>query len=153
MLVSTGTRAWLATSEPTACTSAAMAGSVADARSAFGRPTWISVAAHSEDDIRRALEEGADAALVSPVFATRPPMSARGAAPEKPPRGLEAIRAARAIAGSRLALFALGGVTLDRVRPCAAAGADGVAVLRALLESHQPRRWRRAIHDVLAPRW
>jgi thiamine-phosphate pyrophosphorylase len=128
-------------------------GSVADARSAFGRPAWISVAAHSEDDIRRALEEGADAALVSPVFATRPPMSPCGAAPEKPPRGVEAIRAARAIAGSRLALFALGGVTLDRVRLCAAAGADGVAVLRALLENPKPGVLALAIHDVLAPRW
>jgi thiamine-phosphate pyrophosphorylase len=128
-------------------------GSVVEARAAFGRPTWISVAAHSDNDVRRALDEGADAALVSPIFATRPPTSVRGDAPAKAPRGLEAIRAARAIAGSRLMVFALGGVTLERVRPCAAAGADGVAVLRALLASPAPAALARAIHDVLAPRW
>jgi thiamine-phosphate pyrophosphorylase len=128
-------------------------GTVDEARSAFGRPTWISVAAHSEDDVRRGLDEGADAALVSPIFATRPPVPVRGGAPDKPPRGLDAIRAARAIAGSRMLVFALGGVTLERVRPCAAAGADGVAVLRALLASPAPAAVARAIHDVLAPRW
>jgi thiamine-phosphate diphosphorylase len=128
-------------------------GTVRDARSAFGRPTWISVAAHSDDDIRRGLAEGADAALVSPIFVTRPPPSPGRAAVEKLPRGLAAIRAARAIAGSRLAVLALGGVTLERVRSCADAGADGVAVLRALLSSDQPGNLAEAIHDVLAPRW
>jgi thiamine-phosphate pyrophosphorylase len=129
------------------------AGTVNEARTAFGRPTWISIAGHSDDDIRRGLAEGADAALVSPVFATSSPPSPGRAAAEKLPRGLGAIRAARAIAGSRLALFALGGVTLDRVRSCADAGADGVAVLRALLQSDQPGDLAEAIHDVLAPRW
>jgi thiamine-phosphate pyrophosphorylase len=129
------------------------AGTVNEARTAFGRPTWISIAAHSDDDIHRGLAEGADAALVSPVFATSSPPSPGRAAAEKLPRGLAAIRAARAIAGSRLALFALGGVTLARVRSCADAGADGVAVLRALLQSDQPGDLAEAIHDVLAPRW
>ncbi len=128
-------------------------GSVAEARAAFARPTWISVAAHSDDDVRRALAEGADAVLVSPIFATHPPTALRAGAPDKLPRGLDALRAARATAGSRLMVFALGGVTLDRVRPCAAAGADGVAVLRALLASPAPAVLARAIHDVLAPRW
>jgi thiamine-phosphate diphosphorylase len=128
------------------------AGSVVDARAILGRAAWISVAAHTDDDVRRATSEGADAVLVSPVFATRPP-SPHGFGAEKRPRGLEALRAARAIAGSRPAVFALGGVTLDRVRSCADAGADGVAVLRALLASHQPGVLARAIHDVLAPRW
>ena len=135
------------------------AAAVAEARAILGRPGWISVAAHTDDDVRRATGEGADAVLVSPVFATRPPSSSGFAAPgasspvQKRPRGLEALRSAHAIAGSRPAVFALGGVTLDRVRSCADAGAEGVAVLRALLTSHQPGILARAIHDVLAPRW
>jgi thiamine-phosphate diphosphorylase len=127
------------------------AGTVADARAVLGRTAWISVAAHSDDDVRRAREQGADAVLVSPIFATRAP-SPRGAV-DKRPRGLPALRSARAIAGSRPAVIALGGVTLDRVRSCADAGAQGVAVLRALLTSHQPGVTARAIHDVIAPRW
>jgi thiamine-phosphate diphosphorylase len=128
------------------------AGSVAEARAILGRPAWISVAAHTDDDVRRGAGEGADAVLVSPVFATRPPVSA-GSRAEKPARGLEALRRARAIAGAHPAVLALGGVTLDRVRSCADAGADGVAVLRALLTSRRPDVLARAIHDVLAPRW
>jgi thiamine-phosphate pyrophosphorylase len=129
------------------------AGTVADARAGVGRAVWISVAAHSDEEVRRAAGEGADAILVSPIFATRPPWSPGAIAIEKAPRGLSAIRAARAIAGPRIALFALGGVTHERVRPCAAAGADGVAVMRALLASHNPDGLARAIHDSLAPRW
>jgi len=129
------------------------AGTVAEARSALGRPTWVSVAAHSDEDVARAVGAGADAVLVSPIFATRSPSSFLVAGAEKAPRGLAAIRAARAIAGARLAVFALGGVTLERVRPCADAGADGVAVMRALLANDRPAAQARAIHDVLAPRW
>jgi thiamine-phosphate diphosphorylase len=125
-------------------------GSVPAARAALGRRGWVSTAAHSDDDVRRAVVEGADAVLVSPVFPTRPPSGPRVA---KVARGLEALRAARAIARGRPAIFALGGVDLDRVRPCAAAGADGVAVMRALLACPHPDVLARSIHDVLAPRW
>ena len=65
------------------------AGDVAAARAAFGRRTWVSVAAHSDDEARRAMDDGADAALVSPVFPTRPPSPA---APPKRARGLDALR-------------------------------------------------------------
>jgi thiamine-phosphate pyrophosphorylase len=118
----------------------------------MGRPAWVSIAAHSDEDVRRAGAEGADAVLVSPIFATRPPAAAAGAAAEKSPRGLDALRRARAIARPGMAVFALGGVTFDRVRPCAEAGADGVAVLRALLASPRPAAVARAINDVLAQR-
>ncbi len=111
------------------------AGSVADARSAFGRPAWVSVAAHSDDDVRQALGEGADAVLVSPIFPTRSPAPLAVA---KEPRGLAALRAARAVAPAGLQIYALGGVTPDRAPDCLAAGADGVAVIRALLDSAEP---------------
>jgi thiamine-phosphate pyrophosphorylase len=125
------------------------AGSVRDARLLLGPGAWISLAAHSDGDVRRAVDEGADAALVSPIYATRPPSS--GAA-EKQPRGLDALRSARSVAMGHVALYALGGVTLERVRPCAEAGADGVAVLRALLVSRDPGRLARALYDAMAMR-
>jgi thiamine-phosphate pyrophosphorylase len=126
------------------------AGTVAEARAAVGRRTWVSVAAHTDAEAVAAVEAGADAVLVSPVFPTRPP-SALAAA--KTPRGPEAIRSARAAIGARGAIYALGGVVPERVLACADAGADGVAVLRALLANERPEKVARAIHDALPRRW
>jgi len=124
-------------------------GSVVEARTVLGHG-WISTAAHSDDDVRRASEEGADAVLVSPVFPTRPPSMYRAS---KVARGLDAIRSARAIARPALAVYALGGVTSDNASACARAGAHGVAVLRGLLASSDPRRTALAIDDAMARRW
>jgi thiamine-phosphate pyrophosphorylase len=90
---------------------------------------WISVAAHSDSDIERALEAGADAVFVSPIFET----------PGKgPPRGTPAIARARSIAGGALAIYALGGVCVGRARACREAGALGVAVIRAVFGASDP---------------
>jgi len=139
------------------------AGTVQGARAAAGADAWVSVSAHSDADVRRAIADGADAALVSPVFPSRPP-SLHAAAKEG--RGLEALRSARALAqtlapdaadhpsgGDRLAVYALGGVDADNARACAQAGADGVAVVRALLATPDPGRIARALHDALTARW
>jgi thiamine-phosphate pyrophosphorylase len=87
--------------------------------------------------------------LVSPVFDSTPP-GLSGASKEG--RGLAAIGSARALAG-RLLVYALGGVDGRNARTCRQAGADGVAVVRALLASPSPARAARAIHDAVAPRW
>ncbi len=90
---------------------------------------WISVAAHSDADVERALEGGADAVIVSPIYET----------PGKgPPRGTAAIERARAIVGRALAVYALGGVRAGRAGPCREAGATGVAVIRAVLGARDP---------------
>jgi thiamine-phosphate diphosphorylase len=125
------------------------AGSVAEARFILCGG-WVSTAAHSDEDVRRASDDGADAVLVSPVFPTRPPRSSGRA---KEARGLEAIRSARALAGSRTAVYALGGVTSENASACVGAGADGVAVLRALLASADPARTARAIDDAMSLHW
>jgi thiamine-phosphate diphosphorylase len=124
-------------------------GSVADAR-AILRDGWVSTAAHSDEDVRRASDEGADAVLVSPVFSTRPSFSSGRA---KEPRGLTAIRSARSLAGPRTAVFALGGITSENASACIRAGAHGVAVIRALLASDDPERAARAIDDAMSLRW
>ena len=124
------------------------AGSVARARSTFPL-AWISVAAHTDDDVRRAATDGADAVFVSPVFDSRPPAAL---ALPKAGRGLGALRRARELAG-RASVHALGGVGPDNARACRVAGAHGVAVIRALLASQSPDRAARAIHDAIAARW
>lgn len=122
------------------------AGKVQDARAILGSRAWISVSAHSDGAVRRAIADGADAALVSPVFPSRPPSVL---APSKEGRGLDALRSAHTLAAGRIAVYALGGVDADNARACAEAGADGVAVVRALLASPEPARVARAIHDAL----
>jgi len=108
------------------------------ARDAFPNG-WVSVAAHSDADVVRALDDRADAVLVSPIFET----------PGKgPPRGLHALERAAALADPhRLAVYALGGVDASRASACLAAGAHGVAVIRALLDATDPGAAARAILD------
>jgi thiamine-phosphate pyrophosphorylase len=124
------------------------AGTAASARAIFPR-AWVSVAAHSDEDVRRAVAEGADAVLVSPVFASRPPGAASSM---KEGRGVAILRSARAVAGS-VPIYALGGVEPGRARACAEAGAYGVAVMRAVLASPFAGPVARALHDALARRW
>jgi len=108
-----------------------LAGTVLEARRIVGEAAWISVAAHDDADVEAGRDAGADAILVSPIFAT----PGKGA-----PRGVAALRAAKAVVGdvragslSRVAIHALGGVEPASARQCREAGADGVAVVRALL--------------------
>ncbi len=111
--------------------------SVEEARAALGRNAWISVPAHTDDDVRGAVEDGADAVLVSPIFA----------APGKgQPRGVDAIRAARAFAPS-LRIYALGGVDASNAASCQKAGATGAAAIRAILASADPAVAARSMWD------
>jgi acyl carrier protein len=100
-----------------------------EARATLGPDMWISVPAHTDADIARAAREGATAVYVSPIFET-PGKSAA--------RGLAAISAARAIGGPELLLYALGGVDATNAEACVAAGADGVAVIRAFFDAESP---------------
>jgi len=100
---------------------------VADARALLGPAAWISVACHDVDDVIRAATEGAHAATLSPIFAS----PGKGT-----PLGTTALRAARSALGGRpLALYALGGVDRASAPSCFAAGADGVASIRADLSA------------------
>jgi thiamine-phosphate pyrophosphorylase len=126
------------------------AGTVGDARAICGSGAWISIAAHSNGAVRRGAEDGADAVLVSPVFPSRPasPQGLRDEGP-KSGRGLDAVRAARILVGERCPVYALGGVTAENASACAAAGAYGVALIRALLSADRPERVARALYVAL----
>lgn len=100
--------------------------SVADARRALGADRVVSRSAHSLDDVVRAAEAGADAVLLSPVFAS----PGKGA-----PLALGAVAEARHRLPSTTRLYALGGVDLTNAASCVAAGATGVAAIRADLTS------------------
>ncbi len=98
---------------------------VAEARALLGAGVWVSVACHAAGDVVRAADDGADLAVLSPIYAT----------PGKgPPLGVEALAEAReALARRGLAIdvAALGGVDAARAAACFAAGASAVAAIRA----------------------
>jgi thiamine-phosphate pyrophosphorylase len=97
----------------------------------------IAVSTHSRHEIEAARAAGVRFAVFGPVWDT-PSKRAYGA-----PVGLTALRDA-ATAG--LPLLALGGVTPARVSDCLAAGARGVACIRAVFSAHDPGDALRSIY-------
>jgi thiamine-phosphate pyrophosphorylase len=100
---------------------------VAAARRLLGPDRLIGVSAHSPDDVARAESDGADFAVLGPVYET-PSKRSFG-----PPIGLRALE--EAARRCRLPVFAIGGVTLARVADVRRAGAHGVAVVSAILSA------------------
>lgn len=86
----------------------------------------LGVSTHTLAEARFAEAMGADFITFGPVYAT-PSKAAYGA-----PRGLDALR--EVCEHLCIPVFALGGVTPDRVSACRAAGAHGVAAISALLD-------------------
>jgi thiamine-phosphate pyrophosphorylase len=112
---------------------------VGDARRLVGPRAFVSVAAHEASDVASASASGATAALVSPIFAT----PGKGA-----PRGTSLLAEARARAKS-LRLYALGGVDAESAPACIGAGANGVAVIRALWQAADAAFAARALVDAV----
>jgi thiamine-phosphate pyrophosphorylase len=100
----------------------------AEAR-AFGA-RWISRAAHRLDS-----DVDADAVLLSPVVEARHGRVALG---------IDALTSARSRLAGRT-LYALGGVSASNARACLDAGAAGVAVMGAALDSDDPLPLLRAL--------
>lgn len=95
------------------------------ARRLLGPRRLIGVSTHSLAEVRQANEEGADYVVFGPVFQT-PSKQAYG-----PPLGLDALAAA--CDASSLPVFAIGGVTCERIEAVRRRGAAGVAVIGAIL--------------------
>lgn len=87
--------------------------------------------AHSVASACQALEGGADFVTLSPLFVTR-------SHPGMPALGLASFRAMRAdIPGP---VLALGGIQLDNVSDALQTGAEGVALIRGILDAPNPRQ-------------
>lgn len=107
-----------------------------EARRLLGQGGWIGCSCHSEADVRRALEGGADFATVGPVYDT-PSKRAYGA-----PVGLEVLRRAAPLG---LPLVALGGIDVLNAGEAVAAGARGLAAIRAWLDAPDPSSAAKAL--------
>jgi thiamine-phosphate pyrophosphorylase len=104
---------------------------IADARLLAGPAMIIGISVESLADAVRAEHQGADYLGISPVFAT--PTKTDTAAP----LGLEGVaRIRRAVA---LPLVGIGGIKADNAAAVIAAGADGVAVVSAIVAADCPR--------------
>lgn len=82
----------------------------------------VGVSCHSLEEALEAQSAGADYIVLGPIFET-PSKIAFG-----PPLGLEKLR--EVTARVKLPVLALGGITVERVRPCLEAGATGIAGIR-----------------------
>jgi thiamine-phosphate pyrophosphorylase len=114
--------------------------SPADARRLLGAGRLVGVSCHSASDVSRALAGGADFATFGPVFET-PSKRAHGA-----PVGLEQLAVAARLG---LPLLGLGGVDLSNASAVVAAGAWGLAAIRAWLEADDPAAVVRALLDAV----
>jgi thiamine-phosphate pyrophosphorylase len=101
----------------------------ADARRLLGPGALVGVSCHSAADVARARDGGASYATFGPVFDT-PSKRSFG-----PPVGLAALEAAARLA---LPLVALGGIDVTNAAAAFAAGAHGVAAIRAWLAGPDP---------------
>ena len=98
----------------------------------LGPPGWIiGISAECVEDAIRAEREGADYLGVSPVFAT--PTKTDTAHP----LGLAGLRQMRA--ATKLPLVAIGGIHAGNAREVIRAGADGLAVVSAIVSADSPR--------------
>jgi len=80
----------------------------------------IGISVHSSEDLRKPEFRSANFAALAPIF--------EKIATEATGIGLDVLRAA--CAGSRMPIFALGGVNLTNARACLNAGAAGIAGIR-----------------------
>lgn len=111
---------------------------VAAARSAVGDQRLIGLSTHSEEQIDTA--RGVDYIGVGPVHPTP-------TKPGRPPVGLALVRYAATHA--RVPFFAIGGIDVSNAAEVRAAGAPGVAVVRALTEAPDPERTARELRAAL----
>lgn len=115
---------------------------VAVARRLLGFDRVIGVSAHSADDVVRAESDGADFAVLGPIYAT-PSKRQYGE-----PIGLRVLEEAGR--RCRIPVFAIGGITVARVAEVRRAGAYGVAVVSAILSASSAESATRLFLDALA---
>ena len=100
---------------------------------------WIGKSVHDLDEAQAAQAEGADYLFLGPVFAT-------ATHPDREPLGLGLLRA---VAKLGMPVVAIGGVTPERVRDVRAAGAYGIAAIRAIWDAREPAgQLRRMLEEL-----
>ena len=95
---------------------------------------------HSVEAAVRAQEQGADFVEVGAIFET-------GSKPGATVAGVALVRAV--VDAVRVPLVAVGGITAENAADVIAAGADGVAVISAIMDADDPQRAAAALRNAL----
>jgi thiamine-phosphate pyrophosphorylase len=103
---------------------------LADARRLVGETVIIGISAENLDDAVTAEQGGADYIGISPVFATKTKADAA------PPLGLEGIYQLRRAV--KIPLVGIGGINAANIRDILRAGADGAALVSAIVAAACP---------------
>ena len=98
---------------------------IADARRIAGDRLFIGLSTHDLSQVRAAVAAGADYLGFGPVYETATKMN------PDPVQGLDALRAAVAVAG-RVPVVAIGGVTPEHAKAIYAAGAAAICAIGAV---------------------
>lgn len=117
---------------------------ISDARRIAGDTLIIGISVESVQDALTSEAAGADYLGISPVFAT--PTKSDTAAP----LGLAGVRAIRAAVN--LPLVGIGGINQTNAAAVLQAGADGVAVVSAIVAATCPRSAAAALHQQIKQR-
>lgn len=107
-------------------------------RRIVGRKMLIGASTHSVEEAREAKRGGADFITVGPIFST--PSKEKSVTPV----GVEAIRAIKDHV--RISVFGLGGIKSENIFQVMQAGADGVAMISAILSADDIQK---AAEDIM----
>ena len=114
------------------------------ARSVMGAGKLIGVSTHRLEQVVTATEGGADYLGFGPIFETGTKLD------HEPVVGIEGLRHVRS--HTSLPVFAIGGISLERVDSVMEAGANGVAVISALMGADDVAGTARAFIERVARR-
>lgn len=117
------------------------AAAVTEAKAQADNDFYVGCSVHSLDAAQRREAEGADFVTYSPIYSTT---SKPGYGPAV---GIDGL--AKVVANVSLPVFALGGITPDRVRECLAAGAFGVAVMSGVMSPKNAGQQAKCYFDIL----
>ncbi|MDP2682986.1 MAG: thiamine phosphate synthase [Deltaproteobacteria bacterium] len=98
----------------------------------------IGVSTHSLNEAKKAEDEGADFITLGPIFYTS------SKADYGEPLGVEVIKRVRK--EINIPVFAIGGIKKDNLKDVMAAGADGAAVISAVIGTKEPEK---AVKEIL----
>jgi thiamine-phosphate pyrophosphorylase len=110
-------------------------------RKIAGEQLLVGVSCHSRETALAAQENGADFITFSPIYST--PSKARYGEPVGTERLAEVCRLLR------IPVFALGGITQQKVSAVLGCGAHGIALISAILAAQDPKRAAREMFALL----
>ena len=115
---------------------------IQDARRLVGNTKVIGISAESVEDAIQAEQEGADYIGISPVFSTSTKTDTAQ------PLGLEGVSAIREAV--TIPLVGIGGIGIDNGGEVISSGADGLAVVSAIVSAPSPETAARKLCEVIS---